>query len=141
MCVGGGGGGYQIFSFVLFSLFSRPRASGIGLLRVKWFFRVSNQCTECEKTTTTLTGRCSESLDAFRFSLHNKQREGLDAFIFFFKQKIATISSCLWSLMIFPSLPGSRLRIFIAIQVQHSSYTSPTNTSVPSLSGRVIAYR
>ena len=32
----------------------------------------------------------------------------------------ATLQSCLWSLRIFPSLPGSRLRFFIAKQVQHS---------------------
>ena len=35
-------------------------------------------------------------------------------------------TSCLWSLRIFPPLPGSRLRIFIAMQDQHS-YTSSTN--------------
>ena len=39
---------------------------------------------------------------------------------------IIPILSCLWSLSIFPSLPGSRLRVLIAIQVQHSD-TSPTN--------------
>ena len=39
----------------------------------------------------------------------------------------ATFPSCLlWSLRIFPSLPGSRLRFFIATQVQHS-YSSSTN--------------
>ena len=34
--------------------------------------------------------------------------------------------SCLWTVRIFPSLPGSRLRFFIALQVQHS-YTLSTN--------------
>ena len=37
-------------SFVLFSLFSRPRASGIGH-NVKYLFRVGNQYDECEKQT------------------------------------------------------------------------------------------
>ena len=34
--------------------------------------------------------------------------------------------SRVWSQGIYPSLPGSRLRVFIAMQVQHS-YTSSTN--------------
>ena len=34
------------------------------------------------------------------------------------------LPSCLWSLRIFPSIPGSRLRIFIAMQVQHSCTSS-----------------
>ena len=33
---------------------------------------------------------------------------------------VLTLPSCLWSLRIFPPLPGSRLRIFIATKVQHS---------------------
>ena len=35
-----------------------------------------------------------------------------------------TLPSRLWSLKIFPPLPGSRLRFFIAIQVQHSCTSS-----------------
>ena len=38
----------------------------------------------------------------------------------------ATLPSYLWSLRIFPSLPGSRLRVFVAMQIEHS-YTSLTN--------------
>ena len=38
----------------------------------------------------------------------------------------ATLLSCLWSRRFFPSLPGSRLTNFIAIQVQHS-YNLSTN--------------
>ena len=37
----------------------------------------------------------------------------------------SSLPSCLWSLRIFPSLPGSRLTIFIAMQVQHYSILSP----------------
>ena len=38
----------------------------------------------------------------------------------------SSLPSCLWSLRIFPSLPGSRLAFFIAMQVQQS-YNSSTN--------------
>ena len=41
----------------------------------------------------------------------------------------ATLPPCLWILRIFPSLPGSRLQFFIAMQVQHS-YTSSTDGSI-----------
>ena len=55
---GGGGGAARLF-FSFFSLFSRPRA---GLATVESsFFRVGNQCAECEKQQTT-TGVCSDSI-------------------------------------------------------------------------------
>ena len=43
--------------------------------------------------------------------------------------------SRVWSHGIYPSLPGSRLRIFIAMQVQHF-YTSSTNSLVDLTSSR-----
>ena len=59
--------------------------------------------------------------------------ESYCAFFFFFfffnltySRWTSSSPSCLWSLRIFPSLPGSRLTIFIAMQVQHS-YNSSTN--------------
>ena len=38
----------------------------------------------------------------------------------------SSLPSCLWSQRIFSSLPGSRLTIFIAMQVQHSYNSSTT---------------
>ena len=51
----------------------------------------------------------------------------------------ATLPYCLlllWSPSVFPSLPGSRLRYFIAMQVGHYSYTSSTSKKGPVLTSR-----
>ena len=57
-----------------------------------------------------------------------------DAFFFFHRfspmgpiNELQRCSSRVWSQGIYPALPGSRLRVFIAMQVQHS-YTSSTNS-------------
>ena len=46
----------------------------------------------------------------------------------------AILSSCLWSLRIFPSLTGSRLTNFIAMQVQHSYISSSVWLNITSYS-------
>ena len=54
--------------------------------------------------------------------------------LFVFLQSQGLLPSCLWSLRIFPSLPGARLTyFFIVMQVQHF-YNSSTNNTVSSKS-------
>ena len=81
------GGAARLFSFDLFSLFSRPRA-GLATVSSR-FFRVGNQYAECEKQLQQQHippkrfdifppgwGRCPEDLDAFSFffKLHTETR-------------------------------------------------------------------
>ena len=51
-----------------------------------------------------------------------------------YKRWTSTLPFWLWSLRIFPSLPGSRLMIFIAMQVQHSYNSATKDTHVLTLS-------
>ena len=99
-----GGGDARLPLFVLFSLFSRPRA---GLV------------TECEKQYWGMLRR-SRCVQRF-FNQHRKTSLGFSptysTFFFFFfinltySRWTSSLPSCLWSQRIFPSLPGSRLPI------------------------------
>ena len=85
--------------------------------------------------------RCCHTLRVFQCSTRgtNIYRDTFterlcDAFFFFHRfspmgpiNELQRCSSRVWSQGIYPALPGSRLRVFIAMQVQHS-YTSSTNS-------------
>ena len=79
------------------------------LVRVLLFVLTFVSIVRLRATINRGTGRSPLQISVKRYPTHSRWTSSLP--------------SCLWSLRIFPSLPGSRLTVFIAMQVQHS-YTT-----------------
>ena len=127
---------YRTFSIKRLQICNMPLETDIDLrnqMYEDWGIRAIYSDAIIEKIkyhlVTTYNGGYFYILDGRAIELQKAIETDIYIYIYInltYSRWTSSLPSCLWSPRIFPSLPGSRLTIFIAMQVQHF-YNSSTN--------------